>query len=290
MHEDLTIEFDALGSEFIDAHVHLWTRDFCRRPLAPGWSQEQMTPPAFGPEHLLAHSRPAGVTRVVLIQMVFYGDDNSYMLDCMSNYPGVFAGVAVVDEHGVDPAGTMVHLHRNGVRGIRIVPPQPGDKQWLTGEGMRAMWATAARLSMAMCLLIDPEDLAAVERMCREFPTTRVVIDHCARLSLSSGDFDAKLARLCSLRSHPNIYIKLSAFYFLEPQGPPYRLVTPLLGRLVDAFGPDRLMWGSDCPFQVQPPHTYGDSLEAITTNLGRHSPSRDAILSGTAAKLFFDS
>ena len=73
----------------IDAHVHVWTPDTQKYPLAPGYKKENMQPPSFTPEELFAHCKPEGVERIVLIQMSFYGFDNSYMLDAMRTHPGV---------------------------------------------------------------------------------------------------------------------------------------------------------------------------------------------------------
>ena len=81
----------------IDAHVHVWTPDTAHYPLAAGFKKDDMKPPSFTPEDLFKHSRPAGVTRVNLIQMSFYGFDNSYMLDMIKLYPEVFVGTAVID-------------------------------------------------------------------------------------------------------------------------------------------------------------------------------------------------
>ena len=78
-----------------------------------------MKPASFTPEELFQHARPNGVRRVTLIQMSFYGYDNSYMLDSMKKHPGVFSGVAVIDEND-RPAERMVELHEVGVRGFRI--------------------------------------------------------------------------------------------------------------------------------------------------------------------------
>src|SRR5690606_17920079 len=102
-------EQDQNSGGFIDAHVHVWTPDVKRYPLAAGYRREDMDPPSFTPEELFAHARPAGVTRVTLIQMSFYGFDNSYMLDMMKQYPGVFSGVAVIDENA-EPARRMFEL------------------------------------------------------------------------------------------------------------------------------------------------------------------------------------
>lgn len=87
---------------YVDAHVHVWTDDFERYPLADGYTPEEMIPPTFTPEDILRHAEPSGVDRVVLVQMSYYGTDNSYMLDTMKRYPGIFGGIAVIDESRPD--------------------------------------------------------------------------------------------------------------------------------------------------------------------------------------------
>ena len=126
----------------IDAHVHVWTDDRVKYPRAEG--EQDYTPAQFTPEDLFRHSKPAGVTRVVLIQMSFYRFDNSYMLDSMKAHPGVFSGVGIVNDSGSSPDKEMEALARKGVRGFRIVAPRSsGD--WLGTPGMNSMWATGAK-------------------------------------------------------------------------------------------------------------------------------------------------
>lgn len=105
---------------WIDAHVHVWTPDVEKYPLARGYAASDMRPPSFTPQQLFAHCRPEGVKRVVLIQMSYYQFDNSYMLDVMRSHPGVFSGVAIVDHTAPDVAATMADLVKQGVRGFRI--------------------------------------------------------------------------------------------------------------------------------------------------------------------------
>lgn len=62
---------------YIDAHVHVWTPDTAHYPLAAGYKREDMNPRSFRSEDLFKHSRPAGVDRINLIQMSFYGFDKS---------------------------------------------------------------------------------------------------------------------------------------------------------------------------------------------------------------------
>src|SRR2546423_1006350 len=146
------------GNNYLDAHVHVWTPDTARYPLAPGFKKEDMKPASFTPEELFKHCKPAGVGRVNLIQMSFYGFDNSYMLDVIAKYPGVFVGTAVINPLGKDPAREMDELAKKGVRAFRIHPKlseQPVEK-WLRPEGYKKMFAAGAANNQAMGCLIRP--------------------------------------------------------------------------------------------------------------------------------------
>jgi len=93
------------GGGHIDAHVHVWTPDTEKYPLATGFTKAQMKPASFTPEQLFAHCKPEGVTRIVLVQMSYYKTDNRYMLNMMTAHPGTFSGVAIIDETAADVRG-----------------------------------------------------------------------------------------------------------------------------------------------------------------------------------------
>jgi predicted TIM-barrel fold metal-dependent hydrolase len=273
----------------IDAHVHVWTPDVKRYPLAAGFSVEDMQPPSFTPEQLLAHARPAGVQRIVLIQMSFYGFDNRYMLDTMRAYPGVFSGVAVIDEQADDAVATMRKLKKQGVRGFRLYPFQRPAEPFLSSVEMSAMWKAGADEQLAMCMLINPESLELLDKMCQKFPDTPVVVDHFGRVGVDGMIRDADVDNLCRLARHANTYVKVSAFYALGKKKTPYTDLASMIGRLVEAYSPKRLMWATDCPYQVQNGHTYGDSIELVRSRLDFLSTDdREWILRKTAERVFF--
>jgi predicted TIM-barrel fold metal-dependent hydrolase len=83
---------------WIDAHVHVWTPDVKKYPLASSYKVADMKPASFTPKELWDHAEPEGVRRVVLIQMSFYGFDNGYMCKRFAITLAGFAGVAVIDE------------------------------------------------------------------------------------------------------------------------------------------------------------------------------------------------
>lgn len=283
---------------YIDAHVHVWTPDTKAYPLAEGYQQSSMRPPSFTPEELFAHCRPVGVERIVLIQMSFYGDDNRYMLDTLERYPGVFSAVAIVNPHASDVAQRMRELARRGARGFRISPGQKISSNhvvpvsvdaWLGSSGIGAMCSTAADENLAICPLINPDFLPAIDRMCSRYPNTKVVIDHFARIGMNGPPKAEDIDNLCRLARYDKVHVKTSAFYALGDKKAPYTDMVPLIRRLRDAFGAQRLMWASDSPFQVQNGHTYADSIALVRDQLDFLSADEHQwLLRKTAEKVFF--
>jgi predicted TIM-barrel fold metal-dependent hydrolase len=277
---------------YIDAHSHVWTPDLAHYPLAAGFRPEDMQPRSFTAEELLAQCRPSGVGRVNLIQMSYYAFDNRYMLDMIRLYPDRFVGTAIVDPLAEAPGRAMEELLPKGVRAFRIQPKysQQPPARWLEPAGYRAMFATAAKTGQALSCLIDPDGFPEVARMCTAFPETKVIIDHLGRIGAGADGVlrDADVDALCALATHPRVYVKVGAFYALGKKTPPYLDLAPLIRRVVQAFGPRRCMWESDCPFQVVS-HRYDDSIALVRDRLDFLSPGdRDWLLGRTAERVLF--
>jgi predicted TIM-barrel fold metal-dependent hydrolase len=275
---------------YIDAHVHVWTPDTQHYPLAAGFSKgKDMIPSSFTPEELFAQCRPQGVSRIVLIQMSFYKYDNRYLLDMMRAHPGTFSGVGIVDETRPDVQDTMKQLAAEGVRGFRIYTDKEKAEAWMDSAGMKAMWSFGADAGLSMCLLANPDALPAVQRMCKAYPKTRVVIDHFARIGMKGAVQSADLDNLRCLSECEQVYVKTSAFYALGAKKAPYTDLAPMIRALRDTYGANRLMWASDCPFQVQDGRTYADSISLIRDRLDfLSSEDKQWMLRKTAEKVFF--
>jgi predicted TIM-barrel fold metal-dependent hydrolase len=85
------------------------------------------------------------------------------------------------------------------------------------------------------------------------------------------------------------VHVKVSAFYALGRKQYPYTDLLPMVRRLIDAYGPQRLMWATDCPYQVEDGHTYKGSLELVEERLdGISSTDRQWLLARTAERVFF--
>ena len=275
---------------FIDAHVHVWTPDTAHYPLAAGHKKENMSPPSFTPQELFEHTRTAGVDRVNLIQMSYYGFDNSYILDMIALHKDVIVGTAVIDPHGTAPDRLMGELAKKRVRAFRILPKLSGVsvERWLQPPGFSKMFAAGARNNQAMSCLIDPDALPELDRMCRKFPDTPVIVDHLCRIGVDGTIRDKDVDALCALAAHKRVMVKVGAFYALGKKCPPYTDLGPMIARVVKAFGANRCMWESDCPFQVVD-HEYLNSFNLIRKRLDfLTADDKDWLLRRTAEEFFF--
>lgn len=264
------------GKGIIDSHIHVWPE------LSDGSKPQRYTP-----EDHFALAKTAGVTRTVLIQPGQFGIDNSYMLDAVKAHPGVFSAVAVVDADSETLDATVRQLRAQGVRGFRITA-RP-EKPWTAWEGMNRLWRAAAANRLAVCPLINPDVLPWVASMCERHPAVTVVIDHLSRIGAAGTVSDADVRVLCGLARFRHVHVKVSAFYALGRKAAPYTDLVPLIRQVFETYGPRRLMWGSDAPYQAQAPHTYKASVDLVREYLTFVSrEDRQWLLEGTAERVFF--
>ena len=216
------------------------------------------------------------------------GFDHTYLLDVIQKEPDQFVGVAVVDEKPADLGGHLEALRSRGIVGVRLVTLGLDADSWVDSQGAKNVFQAAANQNITACFLCDPGELSAIDRVCGRYPELTVVIDHLARIG-SDGDLnDVHISQLSNLSQHKNVYVKVSAFYALGRKQPPYLNLLPMVRRWRDAFGAERVMWASDCPFQVDPVHTYRDSIELITERAYFLSEQEKLqLLQGTAEKVF---
>ncbi len=274
---------------WIDAHSHIWTPDTSRFRLRDGVTTDQLAPRSFTDDELMAVAMPEGVGRVVLIQHYpYHGWDNAYLIDACQRHPDRFRIVGMIDDALPHADIRMRDLLKQGVTGFRI-GPRNGNVQWLDSAGMRLMWKTAADTRQPMCCLINPPDLPSVKAMCAKHPDTPVVIDHFARIGISGTVEESDLNNLIALATCPQTKIKISAYYALGKKQPPHFELIPMIRRLFDAFGPDRLMWASDCPYQLGGENTYKSSISLIRDQIDFVSADdRKKLLCSTAETTFF--
>lgn len=231
---------------FIDSHVHVWKHDPAF-PFAPG---AHPAPEDATAETLLALMRANDVARTVIIQVIHYKWDNRYLADVLRRYPKQFHGVCRVNPEDPNAPDELRRLtEEHGFRGVRLSPAAGPEGDWITGPLMPPLWLRCAALEVPMTLLIPIARLPQIQPLIEANPGLQVVIDHMAD---SPVDQPAKLYLLLALARYPQVFVKISHMWSLSKEGFPYRDSAAQVHRLLDAFGPTRLMAGTDWPISLK--------------------------------------
>jgi len=246
-----------------DSQVHVWGPPTPERPWAEGGetyaegvdnlSSAERQP--ISPEDLLPLMAAAGVDRVVLVPPTFVGDNNDLAADGARRWPDRFAvmGRLALD----DPASRELVPtwgEASGTLGFRLTFHWGKQRQWLHDGTADWFWPAAEQAQLPV-MLFAPDALDRVADVARRYPGLRLAIDHFA-LPLGARDEDItgvvdKLVRLAPL---PNVAVKASALPSYTRQPYPFPVLHEPIRRVLDAFGPQRVFWGSEmtrlrCPY-----------------------------------------
>jgi predicted TIM-barrel fold metal-dependent hydrolase len=275
----------AQGYRIIDPHVHVWKAD----PRFP-WAEGQKPPARDAtPEMLLALMKANGVARTVIIQVIHYRFDNSYLASVLNQYPKEFRGVARVNPE--DPAAPD-HLSKlvqeQGFRGVRLSPNATAAGDWIRGPLMPPLWKRCSDLKVPMTILAPIVRMPDVGNLADQFPDLTIVIDHMADCPVDKPE---ELEKLVALKRHPKLFVKISHAWSLSKQPYPWLDAQEHVKRLYHAFGPQRLMWGTDWP--VSESHTtYDKTLTLVRDDIKfLNADDKSWILSKTVERVWpFDS
>ncbi len=284
---------------YIDCHSHLWSPERARYPLRPGAKEEDVKPQGFTPGDFFSHARPEGVSRVVAVgHTVHFGFDARYLIDAARARPGEIAIQAYLDHADPNVTTRMAELKAQGVKAFRLRLLDPWQSPFPASHPILKAYEFAARERLVICPLINPDWLPQLGLLSERHPATVVAIDHIGRIGVDGfgkvppvpGTIRAEdVANLAKLAQYPMVHVKLSAFYALGKRTPPYDDMIPLVKELLKAYGPERLMWGSDCPYQVGPGHGYKASIALVRDRLdGVSEGDREWLLRKTAERVFF--
>ncbi|MGD9892968.1 MAG: amidohydrolase [Dehalococcoidia bacterium] len=265
----------------IDAQVHAYERNHSGRP----WAAVLTGPPEVTGDQMVAAMDAVGVDGAILISpFTMYRYDASYALAVHAEHPDRFALIKPVDPSDPAVAETIAEWAVTpGAVGVRImlnrdVSPDPAD------PGINRVLAAATRHSLPVNLLAWGR-LDQVRDLAARNPDTQIVIDHLGLQQPFAPPPPAQpfadLPNVLALAALPNIAIKITGAGTLAHEPFPYRDIWDPLGRIFDAFGLDRCLWGTDWTRAVAL-LTYQQGVEAFRVT-DRLSDSDRAILMGGA-------
>ncbi|MCY3992104.1 MAG: amidohydrolase family protein [Caldilineaceae bacterium] len=230
-------------------------------------------------EVLLFHMERAGVDQAVFIQYLG-NSDNRYIVEAMEANPGRFAAAMIVDD---DDDGSAIRAWAGqGLGGIRL----QADFRGRGGDPL-AHWRTADELGLVVSVFSRPDILQSAEfnEVLRLFPDLSMVIEHLGGVK-PGVDLD-EFAAITALARHENLTIKLPGFGEFCDLPCPFGNVPPLAELTLEAFGAQRIMWGSDWP-PVSSREGFDNSLNFPLSYLASLSADeRDWIFGKTARQVW---
>jgi L-fuconolactonase len=229
-------------------------------------------------EVLLFHMAQSGVAQAVFIQ--YMGNtDNRYLLDCIAAHPGKFAAAMLVAPD--DDGSRLRHWAEQGIGGIRLPANFRG-----TGRDPLAHWRTAAELGLVVSAPCTPAALLSSEfsEVVERFPDLQLVIEHLGGIGRDAQPPYAEFQQVLALARYPNLTIKLPGFGEFCELPHPFAHIPPLVEMTLEAFGPQRIMWGSDWP-PVSAREGYKNSLQFPLAYLAQLSAEEKAWIFGRTAQ-----
>lgn len=245
----------AVATPVIDTHMHVWSGDPQRWPFDnPNNRENRHAVPKGTPgtaELLLEEMDAFGVTQCILVQVIYHGWDNRYTAHCVQQYPDRFKGHGLIDPTDPHVADKLEYwMKEEGLSGMRFSAIYYVDKdEWMNGPAHHRLYQKASDLKAVFNYFISTPQLPRLEEMIARYPEVRIVIDHLARVDLKAADPRPEFNKLLALAKYPNVWCKVSELSVVSPSLEyPYRDTFPWVRRMYDAFGPDRLLWGTGFP------------------------------------------
>ena len=266
----------------IDPHVHVWVND----PAFP-WPAENANPPEEdrSAEMLLELMAANGVEKTVLVQVIHYRWDNSYVADVIKRYPDKFLGVGRINpEDPAAPDHLSMWTEEHGIHGVRLSPSADESGDWFRGPLMEPVFARAEHLGVPLLLLTRPNRLLDLLPLMDAHPDLDVVIDHMA--DVHPEDEEGRRI-LLDLARYERVYVKVSHTWSISKQEYPWADTHGLVEDVYQTFGARRIMWGTDWPVCLSRAE-YAQTLSVVREQMSFISPEDlEWILGKTVERLW---
>jgi L-fuconolactonase len=275
----------------IDAHHHLW--DLSRRPQP--WMDGPWADPiarTVTPADLVPHLDAHGIDATVVVQASSSYDETRELL-ALAGASGRIAGVvgwADLTDPGLPGVLAALAACPGGDRlvGLRHQVQDEADPDWLGRADVRRGLAAAAAAGLVYDLLVTPRELPAAITAVRELPGVRFVLDHAAKPPVAHGEREPWAGRLAELAALPNADCKLSGLVTeADWAGWKPEQLLPYARHVLDVFGPERVLFGSDWPV-CELAATYAEVVTlAERATAGLTEGERASVFGANAARAY---
>jgi L-fuconolactonase len=269
----------------IDAHHHLWRYE----PEAFGWI-EPGSPIAkdFLVDRLAPELASAGIDATIAVQARQNPDETRFLLEAAQSNPAIIGVVGWVDLRAPDIDVLLEADTNPSLMGYRHVAQDEADPDFLIGDSFVAGVRAVAQRGLTYDLLISHAQMPTVPRFIDRVGEGRFVLDHAAKPNIAAGEWQPWADHLARMAQYPHLWCKVSGLV-TEADHKDWRPydIERYLSYLVELFGPDRLIWGSDWPVCLLAA-SYAQVANLVADFVGRHCPDAASdIFGGNAVRAY---
>lgn len=278
---------ECLGAEppqpqlLVDTHLHCFAgadETFPYHERAPYRPDKAATP-----QRLLKCMDGAGVKYAIVVHPEPYQDDHRYLEHCLDIGKGRLKGTILLFADRPGSLEQMPDLARRlDIVAARVHAYAPDRLPPFGKPELRKLWRMATELGLAVQLHFEPRYAGGFEPLIREFPDTRVIVDHLGRPFQGTPEQHSTVVKWSRF---PNTVMKLSAIP--SNRNYPHREIRPIIRQLTDAFGARRMIYGGGFGDSATP-ESYADAFARARSYIDHLSIDDQAeVLGGTAARIF---
>jgi predicted TIM-barrel fold metal-dependent hydrolase len=264
----------------VDSQVHIWGPNTPERPWPARHKAQREIP--LGHEELLRLMDEAGVDGAVLVPPSWEGERNDLVQAAVREHPRRFCAVGRVAPDSADVPGQLARLAAvPGMLGLRFSMHRPEVADSLDGGGMDVVFREAERNGLAMMLLLPQKTMLELEPILQRHPGMKVILDHIGiPSSVPAAERFTHLDNVLKLARYPQVGVKVSALPCFATDPYPHLGLHPYLRRVYDAYGPQRMFWGSD---MSRLPCSYRQAVTMFTEEMPFFSGEDKRLIMGQA-------
>lgn len=275
--------------QIVDTHAHIYHPDETAYPK----KEDPLRPPEGTGDigHLKKEAQASGVGRVVLVQTgSAYQWDNRLLGDTAAEQRDWTVGVCTLNPEAQESVAELERLVGDcNVKGLRMEPTKSRYPIFYH-PGASRMWEVARRLNIVICAHIQARFLNQLTDLLSRYPDVPVVLDHAAYPKAADGVDSETVQGVADLARFRNLHVKLTFAVTGSDMAYPFEDMHPIVHRMIEAFGPDRCMWGSDFPCELWlKKASYAEHLAVFTDALGLSDGEKGAILEETPTRVWFE-
>lgn len=273
----------------VDAHQHYWHPARGDYDWMPADDPTLSRP--YHPIDLAKALDANGISKTILVQAAATVQETEYLLGIADATPSVGGVVGWIDFEDRDDLRQLERLSKHpAFKGVRPMIQDIPDKDWMLRDGVQWAFAALVDLGLTFDALGFPKHLENFRTILTHYPGLASVIDHCMKPQISDPN-EAAFAEwadgMAAIASQTSAFCKLSGL--VTEAAPDWTVETlrPFAAHVLDVFGPDRVMWGSDWPVcRLRCDYdTWFAAAEDLTSHLD--PTERAAVFGGNAVKFY---